>query len=228
MLDYEETSPPAIVGDTVIVGSGIADNGWTDEPSGEVRGFNATTGKLKWTWVRIPQHSDDSAGEHWKSGSAKRTGAANAWSVIAADPKRNLVFVPTSSPSPDYFGGERAGDNLYANSVVALRADTGEPLWHFQTVHHDLWDYDVATPPLLFDLHKDGKTIRAIAIGSKTGNLFILDRDNGKPVFGVEERAVPTSDVPGEVASPTQPFPVKPAPVTPQTMTAGDAWGSTN
>jgi quinoprotein glucose dehydrogenase len=223
--DYEETSPPAVVGNTVIVGSGISDNGWTDEPSGEVRGFDVKTGKLKWSWDAIPQDSDRTATQNWKNGSAKRTGAANAWSVIAADPNRNLIFVPTSSPSPDYYGGERLGDNRHADSVVALRADTGELVWQFQTVHHDLWDYDVATPPLLFDLHKEAKTTRAIAIGSKTGNLFILDRDNGKSIFGVEERTVPQSDVPGEVASPTQPFPVKPAPVTPQTMTAADAWG---
>ncbi len=211
--DYEETSPPAVVGNTIIVGSAIADNGWSDEPSGEVRGFDAITGKLKWTWDPIPQPN------------TARIGAANAWSVIAADPVHNLVFVPTGSPSPDYYGGERSGDNLYADSVVALRADTGELVWHFQTVHHNLWDYDVATPPLLFELQKDGASVPAIAIGSKTGNLFILNRETGKPIFGVEERPVPKSDVPGEAASPTQPFPVKPAPLTPQTMTADDAWG---
>ncbi len=223
--DYEESSPPAIVGNTLILGSAIADNGWTDEPSGEVRGFDVLTGKLKWSWDPIPQQSNDPAYRTWKNGSAARTGAANAWSVIAADPARGMVFVPTGSASPDYYGGEHLGDNLYANSVVALRADTGQLLWHFQTVHHDLWDYDVATPPLLFDMQKDGSTVHAIAIGSKTGNLFILDRETGKPVFGVQERPVPQSDVPGETASPTQPFPVKPAPITPQSMTAADAWG---
>jgi quinoprotein glucose dehydrogenase len=223
--DYEETSPPAILGNTIVVGSAIADNGWAEQASGEVRAFDVQTGKLRWSWDPIPQRPGDPGAQTWRNGSAARTGAANAWSVIAADPDRNLVFLPTGSASPDYYGGERLGDNLYANSVVALRADTGEVIWHFQTVHHDLWDYDVATPPLLFDLKKDGATIRAIAIGSKTGNLFILNRDNGKPIFGVEERAVPKSDVPGEVASPTQPFPLKPAPVTPQKMTAADAWG---
>jgi quinoprotein glucose dehydrogenase len=146
-------------------------------------------------------------------------------SIIAADPARNLVFVPTGSASPDYYGGERPGNNLFADSVIALRADNGQPVWHFQTVHHNLWDYDAATPPLLFDLHRNGTVIPAIAIGSKTGNLFILNRETGEPVFGVEERPVPKSDVPGEVAAPTQPFPLKPAPVTPQKMTAEDAWG---
>jgi quinoprotein glucose dehydrogenase len=224
--DYQETSPPAIVGNTLVVGSGIQDNSWTDEPSGEVRAFDVVTGKLKWTWDPIPQNSAATGAHTWKNGSAARTGAANAWSVIAVDPLRKLVFIPTGSASPDYYGGERVGDNLFANSVVALRADTGERVWHFQTVHHDLWDYDVATPPLLFDIHREGKTIPAIAIGSKTGNLFVLNRETGKPVFGVEERPVPQSDVPGEVASATQPFPVKPAPISAQTMTADDAFGT--
>ncbi len=195
--DYEETSPPAIIGNTLVIGSGIADNGWTDMPSGEVRAFDVITGKLKWTWDPIPQAPDAVGADTWKNGSAGRTGAANAWSVIAVDPARNLVFIPTGSASPDYYGGERLGDDLFANSVVALRADTGQRVWHFQTVHHDLWDYDVATPPLLFDIHRDGKTIPAIAIGSKTANLFILNRETGEPIFGVEERPVPKSDVPG-------------------------------
>lgn len=224
--DYEETSPPAIIGNSVVVGSGIQDNGWRSEPSGEIRAFDVLTGKLKWSWDPIPQRSSDSAARTWQGDSAQQTGAANAWSVIAADPARNLLFVPTGSPSPDYYGGDRIGDNRYANSVGALRADTGVVLWSFQTVHHDLWDYDVATPPLLFDLPKDGKTIAAIAIGSKTGNLFLLNRETGKPIFGVEERAVPKSDVPGEVSSPTQPFPLRPAPITPQNMTIADAWGA--
>jgi quinoprotein glucose dehydrogenase len=206
--DYEETSAPAVIGNTIVVGSAIADNGSANQPSGEVRAFDAKSGKLKWTWDPIPQGT-------------KSLGAANAWSMIAVDSARNLVFVPTGSASPDFYGGERLGDNLYANSVVALKADTGERVWHFQTVHHDLWDYDVATSPLLFNI----KTIPAIAIGSKTGNIFILNRETGVPIFGVEERPVPKSDVPGEVASPTQPFPLKPAPVTGQKMTVEDAWG---
>ncbi len=226
--DYEETSPPAVVGNTVVIGSGIADNGWTDEPSGEVRAFDAATGKLKWTWDPIPQNSSAVGADSWKEGTAARTGAANAWSVIAVDPIRKLVFIPTGSASPDYYGGERLGNNLFANSIVALSAETGERVWHFQTIHHDLWDYDVATPPLLFDVHREGNTIPAIAIGSKSANLFILNRETGVPIFGVEERPVPASDTPGETASPTQPFPVKPAAVSPQTMTANDAFGIDN
>jgi quinoprotein glucose dehydrogenase len=223
--DYEETSPPAVIGNTLVVGSGVADNGATDMPSGEVRAFDAVSGRFKWSWDPIPQDPHGPGADTWKNGSASRTGAANAWSVIAADPVRNLVFIPTGSASPDYYGGKRVGDNLFADSVIALRADTGERVWHFQTVHHNLWDYDVATPPLLFDIHRDGKTIPAIAIGSKTANLFILNRETGKPVFGVEERPVPKSEVTGEVASPTQPFPLKPAPISAQTMTLDDTFG---
>jgi quinoprotein glucose dehydrogenase len=208
--EYEETSPPAIINDLVIVGSGIADNNRTDAPSGEVRAFDARTGKLRWTW-------------HPLSASVK-SGAANVWSIISTDAARNLVFLPTSSPSPDYYGGLRPGNNDYANSVVALNAKTGKMVWHFQTVHHDLWDYDVASQPLLFDIG----TTPAIAIGSKTGNLFILNRETGKPIFGVTERPVPQSDVPGERASPTQPFPTLPKPLVPQNLTAADAWGATD
>ena len=224
--DYEETSPPAVVGNTIVVGSGIADNGATDQPSGEVRGFDAATGKLKWTWDPIPQDPHATGADTWKNGSAARTGAANAWSIIAADPARDLVFVPTGSASPDYYGGERLGDNLFANSIVALRADTGRRVWHFQTVHHDLWDYDVASPPILFDVRRNGATIPAIGVGSKTGNFFILNRETGEPVFGVEERPVPKSDVSGEVSSATQPFPIAPRPLSPQKLGPEDIWGA--
>ncbi len=190
--EYEETSAPAVIGDVIVVGSAIADNSRTDMPSGEVRAFDVRTGKLLWTF-------DPMAGT--------KTGAANAWSAITPDPVNGLVFVPTGSPSPDYYGGERKGSNQYANSVVALHAKTGKVSWSFQTVHHDLWDYDVASQPALISVQ--GKP--ALAVGSKTGNLFLLDRLTGKPIFGVEERPVPKSDVPGETASATQPFPKLPA-----------------
>jgi quinoprotein glucose dehydrogenase len=226
--DYQVTSPPAVIGDTIVVGSAIQDGATTEQPSGEVRAFDAVTGRLKWTWDPIPQDPSAAGADTWKNASASRTGAANAWSVMVTDPARNLVFVPTSSPSPDYFGGERLGDNLFANSVVALRADTGAHVWHFQTVHHDLWDYDVASPPILFDWHKDGQTIAALAIGSKTGHLFVLDRETGQPLIPVEERAVPKSDVPGEQASPTQPFPVAPTSLARTSLTAEEAWGLTD
>jgi quinoprotein glucose dehydrogenase len=226
--DYEVTSPPAVVGNTIVVGSGIADGTSKPHPSGEVRGFDAITGKLRWTWDPVPQNRNAVGADSWQHNSAASAGGANAWSVIVADPARNLVFVPTSSPNHDYFGGERLGDNLFADSVVALRADTGRRVWHFQTVHHDLWDYDVASPPILFDWRKDGKTIAAVGVASKTGHLFILNRETGVPLIPVEERAVPHSDVPGEVASPTQPFPAAPRALAPTTATADDAWGATD
>ena len=225
---YQVTSPPAVIGNTIVVGSAIQDGATTTEPSGEVRAFDAITGRLKWSWDPIPQQPSAVGANTWKNGSAMRTGAANAWSVIAADPARNLVFVPTSSPSPDYFGGERLGDNLFTDSVVALRADTGARVWHFQTVHHDLWDYDVASPPILFDWHKDGRRVAAVGVASKTGHVFVLDRATGKPLIPVEERAVPKSDVPGEETSPTQPFPTAPHSLTRTSLKPEDAWGLTD
>jgi quinoprotein glucose dehydrogenase len=226
--DYQVTSPPAVVGDTVVVGSAIQDGNRTTEPSGEVRAFDAITGALKWRWDPIPQDSSALGADTWKSDSHSRTGAANVWSIIVADESRNLVFLPTSSPSPDYYGGERLGDNLFSDSVVALRADTGERVWHFQTVHHDLWDYDVASPPILFDWRKDGRTVAALAVASKTGHVFVLDRQTGQPLIPIEERAVPKSDVPGEQASPTQPFPTAPRSLARTSLTADEAWGLTD
>jgi quinoprotein glucose dehydrogenase len=208
--EYEVTSPPAIVGGVIVVGSAIADNNRTDAVSGEVRGYDARSGALRWTFNPVPQDARDAAYSTWQSPAgapdAHRTGAANAWSVIVADTARGLVFAPTSSPSPDYFGGMRLGDNRYANSVVALRAATGEVVWSFQTVHHDLWDYDNASPPALVTVRRNGDLVDAVLQATKTGMLFVLDRDTGKPVVPVEERAVPKSTVAGEVASPTQPF----------------------
>jgi len=225
--DYEVTSPPAIVGNIVVVGSGIADGTDKPHPSGEVRGFDAITGKQMWSWDPVPQDPNAVGGDTWKNNSAARNGSANAWSVIAADRQRNLVFVPTSSPTHDYFGGGRIGDNLFADSVVALRADTGERVWHFQTVHHDLWDYDVASPPILFEWRTDGRSVPAVAIASKTGHLFILDRETGKPLIPVDERPVPKTDVAGEVSSPTQPFPAAPPALARTKLSADDAWGVT-
>jgi quinoprotein glucose dehydrogenase len=206
--EYEQTSPPALVAGVVVVGSAIADNSRVDMASGEVRGFDARTGKLLWSWDSLPDNPE--------------SGAANAWSRIVADPERKLVFVPTGSASPDYYGGKRAGDNRHANSVVALRAESGEMVWSFQTVHHDLWDYDVASPPVLLNVTRDGRSVAAVAIGSKTGHLFVVDRETGKPLFGVEERAVPASDVEGENAARTQPFPVAPASLAPQHLSADE------
>jgi len=210
--NYEVTSAPTVVGDVVITGSSIGDNVAVNLERGVVRGYDTRTGKLLWTWDPIP----------WANQQKVRTGAANAWSTIAADEKRGLVFVPTGSASPDYYGGERRGDNRWANSVVALKASTGEFVWGFQVVHHDLWDYDVASEPTLIEFR--GKP--AVAVTTKMGNVFVLDRETGKPLVTVEERAVPKSDIPGEDAAPSQPIPAWSAMV-PQKLTVADAWGPT-
>jgi quinoprotein glucose dehydrogenase len=227
--DYELTSPPPVVDGVLVVGSAIADNGRTDMPSGEVRGFDARTGALRWAFHPVPTDSAEALRQGWRrpagAGDARRTGAANAWSVIAADPARGLVFVPTSSPSPDYYGGARLGANRYANAVVALRASTGQVAWHFQTVHHDLWDYDNASPPALATVRRDGREIPAVLQATKSGMLFVLHRDTGVPIVPVEERPVPASDVRGEEASPTQPFSTLPA-LSPHAFSPDDAFGA--
>ncbi|HEV8357436.1 MAG TPA: pyrroloquinoline quinone-dependent dehydrogenase, partial [Gemmatimonadales bacterium] len=225
--EYEVTSPPAVVNGVVIVGSGVADNNRADAASGEVRGYDARTGALRWTWDPIPQDSADAAWPTWIGPRAHRTGAANVWSVIAADTARGLVFLPTSSASPDYFGGERLGENRYANSIVALRAATGKPVWHFQTVHHDLWDYDNASPPALTTVVRNGRRVPVVIQTTKTGMMYVLDRETGVPVFPAEERPVPKSEVPGEEAWPTQPFTAGIPPLSPHRWSADSAWGPT-
>jgi quinoprotein glucose dehydrogenase len=224
---YEVTSPPVVVGDLVITGSAIADNSGPAPASGEVRAWDARSGALKWTFDPVPQDSTDPAWRTWQGGSAARTGAANVWSIMVADPARDLVFLPTSSPAPDYYGGLRPGENRYANSIVALRASTGRVVWHFQTVHHDLWDYDNASPPALVTVTRGAARIAAVLQATKSGMLFVLDRETGTPLFPVEERPVPASDVPGETASPTQPFTALTPPLSPQRYTPDDAWGPT-
>jgi quinoprotein glucose dehydrogenase len=222
---YHMTSPPAVIDDDVVVGSAIDDNSRVDMPSGVVRAFDARTGALRWKWEPLPPNEPEAnpqaARKTW------RTGGGNAWSVMAVDQERDLVFVPTGSASPDYYGGLRPGDDKWANSIVALRGKTGEFVWGFQLVHHDLWDYDSASPPLLTNLQHDGKTVPVVIQGNKTGFLFVLNRDTGVPIFPVEERPVPQTDVPGEVTSPMQPFPLAPPAVAPQKLSADDAWGIT-
>lgn len=212
--EYGVSSPPAFYRvsysrELIIVGSFIADNSRAQMASGEVRAFDAKTGTLVWTFHPLPENS--------------QAGAANTWARIVVDQPNGLVFLPTGSASPDYFGGLRPGDNRDANSIVVLKAATGERVWCFQTVHHDLWDYDVASPPLLFP----GKNGPAVAVGSKTAHLFLFDRFTGKPLFPIEERPVPRSDVEGEKAWPTQPFPAAPPPLSPQEVKADDIFGAT-
>ena len=224
---YQVTSPPLVINDLIVTGAAIADNSRPAPASGEIRAFDARTGALKWTWHPIPQDPKDPASATWRNGSAARTGAANVWSIMVADPSLDLIFVPTSSAAPDYYGGLRPGDNRYANSIVALRASTGRVVWHFQTVHHDLWDYDNASPPALVTVVREGKSILAVAQATKTGMLFFLDRSTGVPIFPVEERKVPASTIPGEEASATQPFTTVTPPLSPHSFTADQAFGLT-
>jgi quinoprotein glucose dehydrogenase len=213
--EFAVTSPPAVIGDAIIVGSAVADNQRAAAPSGVVRAYDARTGALRWAWDPVPRDASDSAYSAWSGDNAHTTGAANAWSIISADPARDLVFVPTGSASPDFFGGERLGRNDYANSVVAIRASTGKVVWHFQVVHHDLWDYDVPAEPALVDIDRGGQRIPALVQGTKMGYVYVLNRETGEPLFPVTERPAPASDVPGEEAWPTQPAPSLPAPLGP-------------
>jgi quinoprotein glucose dehydrogenase len=221
---YHMTSPPGVIDDLVVVGSAINDNDRVDMPSGVVRAFDARTGALRWSWDPVEKNGQSPAAGN---GTAKtwQTGAGNAWSIMAVDEQRDLVFIPTGSASPDYYGGLRPGDDKWADSVVALRGKTGEFVWGFQLVHHDLWDYDSASPPLLATILHGGKQVPVVIQGNKTGLLYVLNRETGVPVFPVEERPVPQSDVPGEVTSPTQPFPVAPPPLVPQKLSADAVFG---
>ena len=224
--EYAFTSAPAVVGEVVIVGSSINDDVRVEMPSGVVRGYSARTGVLIWAWDPIPRDPTDPARSTWQNG-ADRTGAANVWGPISADPAHDLVLLPTTSPSPDIYGGERKGANRYADSVVALRASTGKMVWSFQAVHHDLWDYDLPSGPSLIELERNGQHKFALAQPTKMGFLFILDRDTGQPLLPVEERSVPQGGVPGEWLSPTQPVPVATPRLVPDRLGPKDAWGIT-
>ena len=190
---YGMTSPPTVIGNVVVVGSTVGDNQQVDTESGAVRGYDAISGKLLWTWEPLP----------WAEEQKVRTGAGNVWGVISADPSLGLVYLPTGSASPDNYGGMRPGDNRDANSIVALDAATGRKVWAFQVVHHDVWDYDIPSEPILFTWRG---TTPAIAVTTKMGMIFLFDRRTGQPLIPVEEHVVPQSDVPGEHTYPTQPF----------------------
>ena len=223
---YTITSPPAIAGDLVITGSAIGDNRAVALELGIVRAFDARSGRRVWLWDPVPRDPGDPAHGQWQAAQAALTGAANAWSILSVDAERDLVFVPTGSPSPDFYGGERLGDNRYANSVVALRASTGALVWHQQLVHHDLWDYDVPAQPVLVDLARAGETVPALIQATKMGLLFTFNRETGEPIFPIEERPVPQGAVAGDQPWPTQPFPVAPPPlVSHAPVRPDDAWG---
>jgi quinoprotein glucose dehydrogenase len=213
---YGVTSPPAIYKDLVITGAMVSD-GEAHGPSGDVRAFDIRSGKLAWRFHTVPWKGEF-GNDTWEGDSWVDRGGTNAWSIMSVDVERGLVFLPLTSPSTDRYGGDRKGANLFGDSVVALEAATGKRVWHFQTVHHNLWDYDLPAQPNLINVVRGGKLLPAVAQITKTGFVFVLDRLSGKPLFDVQERPVPKSEVPGEEAWPTQPFPVKPPPFARQSM----------
>ncbi len=213
------TSPGVVFKDLIIQGSEVSE--LYDAAPGHLRAYHIPTGRLEWTFNTIPQPGETGY-ETWPKDAWKYAGGANNWAGMSLDPKRGIVYVPLGSPSYDYYGANRKGKNLFGNSVVALDALTGQLIWYFQTVHHDLWDYDLPAPPNLVTIRLNGKQHDAVVQTTKTGFLFVLDRDTGEPLFPVEERPVPASNLPGEETWPTQPIPVKPKPYTRQHITEKD------
>ncbi len=224
---YAVFSPPVICRNVVVVGSTVLDSFAIGEPPqkrmppGDVRGFDVRTGERRWIFHTIPQKGEF-GNETWKRDSWKSTGNANVWTMMSADEELGFVYLPVSTPTNDFYGGDRPGDNLFAESLVCLNAETGERVWHFQILRHGLWDYDLPAAPNLIDITVDGKKIKAVAQVTKQAFCFVFDRVTGKPVWQIEERPVPQSSVPGESSSPTQPFPTKPAPFDRQGLTHDD------
>jgi quinoprotein glucose dehydrogenase len=218
--EYSVTSPPAIYQDLVITGAAVPEYP-SKGPSGVVRAFDVHSGRLAWTFHTIPQPGENGH-ESWEADAWKNRTGANVWSIMSVDAERGLVFLPIGSASYDFYGGDRRGQDLFANSLVALNAATGKVVWYYQMVHHDIWDYDMPAQPVLITVRRDGRDIPAVAQVTKMGFVFILDRLTGKPLFPVEERPVPPSNVSGEVAWPTQPFPLKPPPLVRQSLSEPD------
>jgi len=207
LINYGPTSAPAVFEESIILGFSNAES--QPNAPGDVRAFDARSGAEVWRFHTIPRPGEPFH-ETWEGDSWKRRGGANAWGGFTVDEKRGIVFCGTGSCAPDFFGGDRKGDNLFANCTLALDARTGDRLWHFQQVHHDLWDYDNPCPPVLVTVRRDGKLVDAVAQLTKVGMCFLFERGTGRPIFDVVERPVPRSDVPGEHSAATQPFPVKP------------------
>lgn len=215
------TSPGIVYQDLIIIGSRVSEG--VDAAPGDLRAFNVRTGELAWTFHTIPRPGEFGY-ETWKDPNAwQQTGGANNWAGMALDERRGVVFVPTGSASPDFYGGSRKGTNLFANTLLAINAETGERIWHFQTVHHDLWDRDLPSPPNLVRIEQDGREVDAVAQATKTGFLYLFDRESGEPIFPLEEQPVPTdSELRGEEVWPTQPLPQIPKPFVRQQMTEED------
>lgn len=207
------TSPPVIYQDLAIVGGAVIDNKWRDSLDGIVRAFDVRSGAEVWRWNPIPEHL------------SAEVGGANAWAPLSVDEERGWVFLPIGSPSYDTYGVNRADPIPFGNAVVALDALTGKPIWSYQTVHHDLWDYDLPSMPSLVTLRRQARPVPAVLQAAKTGFVFVLDRETGTPLFPVREKPVPQTDVPGERSAPTQPFPLAPPPMASQSIKAEDAWG---
>jgi quinoprotein glucose dehydrogenase len=218
------SSPPIVVNDVVIMGSAHVSGRAQPIPQnipGDIRGFDARTGELLWSFHVVPADGEFGA-DTWENGSNRYSGNAGVWTMLTADPERGIVYLPTEAPTHDWYGGHRLGDNLFSSSLVALDVRTGERIWHYQFVHHDIWDFDNPAAPILADIVVDGEAIPAVAQITKQGWVYVFDRETGEPVWPMEERPVPASDVPGERASATQPYPTKPPPFARQGLSDED------
>jgi quinoprotein glucose dehydrogenase len=210
---YTQTSPPVVWRDLVILGNGVADRlVYPNDPPGDVQAFDVRTGKRVWSFSPIPNSVRDDGAETWKNESWRIAGHTNVWAPFSIDERRGLVYLPVGTPSNDWYGGARPGHNLFAEAVVCLDAKSGKRVWHYQTVHHGLWDYDLPAAPVLGTVRSNGRQVDVVAVPAKTGFLFVFDRVSGRPIWPIEERSVPASDVPGESAAQSQPFPTKPKP----------------
>jgi quinoprotein glucose dehydrogenase len=220
------TSPPTVYKDIVITGSANGEGKPTVGAYGDIRGWDASTGKLVWTFHTVPRPGEP-GNETWPPGGWKNRSGTNAWGFLTVDVERGIVYVPLGAPTSDFYGADRHGDGLYGNCLVALDAATGKPKWYQQLVHHDLWDFDPAAPPILFEVPRSGRAVPAVAEITKMGLLFVFDRVTGEPLYGMEERPVPQSIVPGEKTAATQPFPLKPPPLSRVTFTKEEMYNLT-